>query len=461
MVHDTQYDFFHGARIPGMIDNGGENTVLDKLERTVKASRRRALSWRDGWVPASWHDRAIEEVVASGTRLSELPTPLMTLDQELLDRNIESMQAWCDDREVLLAPHGKTTMSPYLWLKQLRAGAWGITVANESQLRVARQAGVPRIILANLLLRSTGLNWLSAQLDADENFDFFCWVDSIESVRIMDAALRKLEPRRRVDVLVEVGAPHARTGARGPAAALAVANEVKKTSTLALVGTAGFEAAITGGATPRDLADIDRFLHAMLEVHGGLANLYDTAEPIVTAGGSKFFDRVVEVLRPESDEGREGGTRLVLRSGGYLVHDDGRYRAVSPENRRAGPPLRSAMHVWSRVISIPEPGLALLDAGKRDVPYDAGLPEPQYLRRGEPSEPAELLPLPEGHTVVRLDDQHAYLQIPSRSPLKVGDVVRLGLSHPCTAFDKWPLIPTIDDSSSDEPRIVDLVETCF
>jgi D-serine deaminase-like pyridoxal phosphate-dependent protein len=37
----------------------------------------------------------------------------------------------------------------------------------------------------------------------------------------------------------------------------------------------------------------------------------------------------------------------------------------------------------------------------------------------------------------------------------------LGLSHPCTAFDKWRLIPVVDDAGTANPRIVDLIHTYF
>jgi D-serine deaminase-like pyridoxal phosphate-dependent protein len=45
----------------------------------------------------------------------------------------------------------------------------------------------------------------------------------------------------------------------------------------------------------------------------------------------------------------------------------------------------------------------------------------------------------------------------------VGHVVRLGLSHPCTAFDKWREIPVIDAAAGPDadPVVVDLVRTYF
>jgi D-serine deaminase-like pyridoxal phosphate-dependent protein len=45
--------------------------------------------------------------------------------------------------------------------------------------------------------------------------------------------------------------------------------------------------------------------------------------------------------------------------------------------------------------------------------------------------------------------------------MRIGDVVRLGLSHPCTAFDKWRLVPVITDHTQPDPYVVDLIHTFF
>ncbi|MFG1710931.1 hypothetical protein ACFLIM_48005 [Nonomuraea sp. M3C6] len=181
---------------------------------------------------------------------------------------------------------------------------------------------------------------------------------------------------------------------------------------------------------------VDAYLSRLAALHTRMP--YQTAEPIVTAGGSAYFDHAASLL-----DGLPG--RLVLRPGAYVIHDDGFYHAISPFTQRLGQPLRAAMHGWARVISRPEPHLALLDAGKRDLPFDEGLPRPQRIRgRG----------LLKGARIVALNDQHAFLE---GGDVEIGDVVRLGLSHPCVAMDKWTLIPMIDDADT----VVDLVRTWF
>ena len=123
------------------------------------------------------------------------------------------------------------------------------------------------------------------------------------------------------------------------------------------------------------------YLRDLAEVHERLSatGLYDgDLRPLVTAGGGAYFDVVDEVLGPLARSGRG----WCCAAGAYLVHDDGYYRYISPlgaKPRTDGPTLRSAMHGWVRVTSHPNPGMALADAGKRDLPFDEGLPEVQLL----------------------------------------------------------------------------------
>src|ERR1035437_3344290 len=181
------------------------STQFSYLASSVAAERARTLDWGDKAVQPAWYGRSPAEVAASLPTLDELSTPMMTLDRRAIDANLATMARWCEGAGLSLAPHGKTTMAPTLWHEQLLAGCWAISVANEPQLRVARGAGVPRVIVANLFLRLAGLQWLASEMDADPTFEFMCWVDSIEAVQIMEAALAEVAPTRPVAVLIELG----------------------------------------------------------------------------------------------------------------------------------------------------------------------------------------------------------------------------------------------------------------
>lgn len=287
------------------------------LRSTVRDDKRRVLDWRDKAVQPDWYGRTAPEVSAISVCLDDLHTPMMTLDRSALDGNLAAMAHWCREAGVSLAPHGKTTMAPQLWCEQLDAGCWGITVANEPQLRVARAAGVHRVVMANMFLRPEGLRWLREQLDAEDAFEFYCWVDSVEAARLMDASLGLKPGRRRVNVLVEVGHHGARTGVRSVQEGLAIARAVNAAPSLCLAGVAGFEGAIVHATDTAALAVVDSFLGTIVDLHKAVLPLYETEEVLLSAGGSAFFDIVARTLVPEARTGPRR-VRVVLRSGGYL-----------------------------------------------------------------------------------------------------------------------------------------------
>ena len=426
------------------------DATMDRTALAALGGER--IDWRFKGIPAAAWGSTVADYAAARPRLAEFSTPLLTLDADATAANLAAMSGYCESAGVLLCPHGKTTMAPELWSRQLAAGAWGITLANPAQLRVARAFGVSRLVLANELVDPAAIGWLSAELDADPGFAFACWVDSVRGVRVLDEVLRGRGAERPIDVFVEFGGAGGRTGVREPDEAFDLARSIAATPTLRLIGVAGYEGALVHQTSAQELEAVDGYLHRFAQLHDRIlaAGLYGSDEVYLTAGGSAYFDQVVDVLGART----EPGVKVLLRSGAYVVHDDGHYRTASPFSRGVGHPLVSAMHGWARVLSRPEPGLALLDGGKRDFPYDDGLPEPQRLLGG----PADAFP---GASVTQLADQHTFMRLGADTALEVGDVVRLGLSHPCTAMDKWTLIPVVDDASAADPVVVDLIRTFF
>ena len=320
-----------------------------------------------------------------------------------------------------------------------------------------RAFGVSRVLLANQLVDPAALRWLAGELDRAPDFEFSCWVDSVAAVTLMTDVLREARPSRPVDVLVELGADGGRTGARDLPTALAVADAVADSPVLRLVGVGGYEGALAHDASPAARSTVDRYLAAIRELTTALADRGRFAgldEVIVTVGGSAYFDQVADALTAPWPDGLP--VLPVLRSGAYLTHDDGFYRGVSPLGERPRIPgtarFRPALRAWAQVTSRPSPELALLTLGKRDASFDEGLPEPQVIRSGGTRRPLT------GATVTALNDQHAFLATAPDAQVAVGDWVGLGLSHPCTVFDKWQLVPVV---AADGETVVDLIRTYF
>lgn len=384
----------------------------------------------------------------------DLPFPVAVLSASALEHNLQLMQRWVDDRGALLAPHGKTTMAPQLFARQLELGAWAITVATAQQLQVAYAHGVRRVLMANQLVDARAATWACGLLRKDPDFELIVYVDSPAGAALLAAATAKAGLERPLDVLLEVGHLGGRTGTRSPEQVDAVVSAVDAVAPrLRLRGVSGFEG----------LAPIQRFSAApdtgenqvqvlLADMAATYSRLHERGlladDHIVTAGGSAAFDTVVDMLGPALQPGGE----LVLRSGCYVTHDHGMYAATSPlqasADLSAERALRPALELWSHVQSRPEPGLALLSFGRRDTGHDYGFPVPLRHLGG-----VDLT----GATISGLNDQHAYLRLAPGVDVAVGDVVVCGISHPCTTFDKWRVLPVVDDDGA----VVDAVATFF
>ena len=421
------------------------------------------------YVPAS--------LVGSNVLRENLPLPLCVLRAAALERNLARFQRFSEEAGVLLCPHTKTSMSPALFGRQLAAGAWGLTFATGPQVRVAREHGVPRIFYANQLTGAADIRYVCDELRRDAGFEFYCLVDSAVGVRLLANRVATARPGRRVNVLVEGGLAGGRCGVRDLQAAVVVAEAVRAADAhLALVGIEGFEglARSWDDGRPEPVEGFERlarsrdddrpepkvreFLGFLAEIARALdeRDLFDTDEVLLTAGGSVFFDLVVSELtaarlpRP---------ARVVLRSGCYLTEDWGTYgQALADVHARTGsaePALEPAIEVWAQVLSVPEPGLVILSAGRRDFGQDSGNPVAlAHVRRGS----AQRRPLHNaGWRMAAVSDQHAQMAVPPDHGAEVGDLVALGPSHPCTTFDKWRTLYLVDDDYT----VTEAVRTFF
>lgn len=388
--------------------------------------------------PARVHGLRLSDVPDAGLRLSEFATPVLTVHEDALSHNERTVFDWADDLGIRLAPHGKTTMAPALWQRLLDAGAWGISVATPWQAGVAVEAGVRTVLIANGVTDAAAAAHLTDLLAQHDDLRILCWADSTDTVAILAGAAT--DSAHPLDVLVEMGGLGGRTGARTIAEGERIAAAVMRARGLRLAGVAGYEGPFGPDRSAASVASVDAYLQTLVDLHERLT--YPAGiRPVLSAGGSSFPDRAAALLAPH-----RASAEIVLRSGAFQIHDDGFYTRMSPFGGAVPTaPLRSAMHAWARVVSHPEPGLALLDAGRRDVPFDIDLPVPQSV----------------AGRVTALNDQHAFLSLDADGSIAVGDVVRLGLSHPCTAFDKWRVVPVIDDPDAEDPRVIGAVATCF
>ncbi len=389
----------------------------------------------------------------------QIPLPGAVIKQSALEHNAAWMRDFLSAENALIAPHGKTTMAPQLFDLQLTYGAWGMTVATVQQLQVCRRFGVQRVLMANQLVGLDDIRYVATELARDDAFEFYCLVDSIAGAERLQDLLPEMGAAVHIRVLLEIGIQGGRTGCRSLVDALGVAGAIAAQPSIELHGVACYEGIIDGSEPQEDERRIGDLLAQVVATYRRCQSLDLFANPrrvLLSAGGSAYFDIVVPVL----NQVKQGFVQAIIRSGCYLTHDSVFYERHFQNIRarcadKVSDRLRPALEVWAYVQSVPEPGLAILTAGKRDVSYDVDLPVVEkWFRPGQ-------MKMPEvAHSemaIFALNDQHAYLRFSGEPDLAVGDMVALGISHPCTTFDKWQLLWLVDD----DYNVIDGIRTFF
>ncbi|MDB5894906.1 MAG: amino acid deaminase [Rhodoferax sp.] len=390
------------------------------------------------------------ELGAKGWNLlaDDLAYPLPVIRRSALAHNLAWMQDYAARKGVSFAPHGKTTMSPALFRQQLAAGAWGLTFATIYQLSVGVEAGARRAIIANQVVCDADLDGLDAMLTRQEDLRVWFLVDSPAQLALIEDWATRRKSARRFDTLIEIGVPGQRTGCRTLDEAVALAQAVARSSAVRLGGIECYEGGVAKCDSEHDAKEVTALVRRVTEAarQCDAQGLFADATIMLTAGGSAVFDLVVPLLRTQ---GLSKPVEGVLRSGCYITHDHGNYaRFLQRVEQREGldASLRPALEVWAMVQSVPEPGLALLTCGRRDVSYDLEMPIPVRLARRGQRRAADA---PDGWAISALNDQHAYLRFDPAGPVPaVGDRVALGISHPCTTFDKWRWLALVEDDWS-------------
>jgi len=390
----------------------------------------------------------------------DLPYPMAVLSEAALRHNLAWMQRYADDRGVQLAPHGKTSLSPELFALQLQAGAWGLTFATVYQASVGVAAGARRVIIANQVLADADLDGLQDLLSRHPGLRVWFLVDSTAQLTLIEDWAARRTGARPFDVLLEVGIPGKRTGCRSLDEALALARALATSKAVHLGGIECYEggAAICDNAhDSREVTDLVRRVLAIARAcdqEGLLAG----DQILLTAGGSAVFDLVLPLLQAQ---GLSRPVCGVLRSGCYITHDHGNYqRFLKLLEQREGlaDSLQAALTVWAMVQSVPEPGLALLSCGRRDLSYDLEMPVPLQMARRGVRNLLQAEAVPADWRIESLNDHHAYLRFDPAGPVPaVGDRVGLGISHPCTTFDKWRWMPVLDEQG----QVVSAISTHF
>ena len=390
----------------------------------------------------------------------DMMLPLLVLRDSHLRNNLEVMKRFAQHHGVSLAPHGKSTFCPQLYRDQMQiGGSWGITAATVSQATLVAASGVDNILIANEVVGRANVEQLVALRHAWPKASIYHLVDSIGAMdQLATHGGPKLEPGERFTVLLEVGFPGGRAGVRTREDGIAMVRALaERREQFDFVGIECYEGLVSAETPEATIAEVDRLLDLAAELYfhayrnGAFGG---RAETILTAGGSAYYDRVVERFREAQ---KVPGTRIVLRGGSCLTYDHGIYQQRLAEldarggldmphgRAKALETFTPALELWAAVASMQDRGIAVMSMGIRDLPYDLGYPVAlRQYRDGKLLRELRAAGAP--YQVTKSNDQHCYMTYPDGADLAVGDLVAFGISHPCTTFDKWNVLYRVDDA---------------
>ena len=332
-----------------------------------------------------------------------LDTPVAVVDVDRLDRNLERWQAYCDRVGLANRPHVKTHKSVEIARRQVRLGACGITCQKLGEAEVMVDAGLDDVLVTFNLVGEAKLARLSSLL---ERANVAVTVDDEALLSGLDDAARA--SGRLLGVFVDCDTGLNRTGVASPEAAVALAEQIELRSWL------GFRGFLTYPA----LAGAADFLAAAVETKGA---------DVVSVGGT-----------PSMWE--SGGLRPLVteyRAGTYAFHD----RATIAAGAATLDDV--ALTVAATVVSRPDARRAVLDAGSKTLSSDPG-PDAAH---------GIVLEAP-GSTIVKLNEEHAYVELGDGDDLELGQQVRVVPNHACAVsnlFDTFVLVH--DGEVADEWRV--------
>ena len=343
-----------------------------------------------------------------GTPVEELDTPALLLDLAAFERNVARMAAFFADKPAAIRPHSKTHKCPQIALRQLEAGAIGITCAKVSEAEVMAGAGIKDILVANQV---PGRLKIDRATDLAGRCELMVAVDDAENVRQLSeaSAAKGVELR----VLVEVDVGMGRCGVRPGGPALTLARQVDKAPGLKLVGLMAYEGHLVMVEDPGERADRVR---ADLEPLADTVALLDRdglPVGIVSSGGTGTYD--ITGTLPFVTE---------IQCGSYVLMDN-KYRTIQPE-------FEPSLTLLSTVVSRPVPERIVVDAGLKSMTTEFGWP----------------LPLDgEGLSVIYLSEEHGKLGLsePGRFDGRPGDRIRFMPSHCCTTVNLHEAFHVIQD----------------
>lgn len=337
-------------------------------------------------------------------KYTDLSTPALTIDLDILERNLDRMAAYCCEHGLRLRPHTKTHKVPEVARMQMERGAVGLTVAKVGEAEVMAAAGLDEILVAFPIWGTEKLQRL-AGLAREHSI-----LLSLDSGATADGLSRAaVAAGTTVGVLVEFDAGLRRCGVPPGPDCLELARKIENLPGLKFRGLMTFPGNIWGKTVDRE-----RELKRVAERFEKALEPFRAAgmEVEIVSGGST----------PSAFMTHEIPGVTEIRPGTYAYNDLNTYfqGACRLED--------CAARVVTTVVSTAVPGRAMIDAGSKTLSSDA-------LGSGPATGHGYVVEAPDAG-LIKLNEEHGHLDVTHSShTFRVGEIVTVIPNHVCTCVN--------------------------
>jgi len=336
--------------------------------------------------------------------VSELETPAVVVDLDVMERNLSRMAEYCRSRNIKLRPHTKSHKIPELAKRQIESGASGITVAKIGEAEVMLDAGITDILIAYPLVgkaKAARLGDIAARAAITVSLDSEAAARSISD----EFSARQLKAK----ILVELDVGFRRCGLANENELLSLAQKVSDLPGLEFTGVMFFPGHFVVGTEERMalLEPVNELLDRTLETFAkaGLPLPTVTGGSTPTACEAHLFQGVNEI-----------------RPGMYIFYD----------RNMAGIGVAQvedcALSVVVTVVSNSVPGRAIIDGGSKTFSsdrYQAGDGKGFGLIKEDPAGEFETLSEEHGHLNIKQSDRR----------YKIGERLTVIPNHVCSTVN--------------------------
>lgn len=332
-----------------------------------------------------------------GSRLS-LNTPVLVIDRDALQRNIETMAQFARSKGMALRPHAKTHKSVEIAKLQMAAGAVGVCCAKMGEAEALAEGGVNNILITSPVVTPQAIERL-VKLNGKIS-DLRVVADNPDNVDALASAAQAAG--KTLDIVVDIDPGIRRTGVPSPEAALALTERIAAAPSLRFAGVqyyCGVQQHIESYADRRAaIAERTDYLKSIIDVLTGAGH----APEVVTGGGTGTHHIDGEL-----------GVLTELQAGSYVFMDK-QYNDCDLDGQ-GRKPFETSLFVDAHVISANSASMATIDAGFKALSTDGGLP---VVMDGAP----------EGAMFVFMGDEHGALIAPGHD-FRIGDHISLAVPH--------------------------------